>query len=296
MHQIIAAIQWDVDPVMFSIGGFEIRWYGAFFGLAFLLGYQILTKMIKTDGADPKLVDKALLYVMIGAVVGARLGHILFYGPYWDEFDEAGRLISEGYMDHPLSWFNIREGGLASHGGLLGILIMSVLLVRNVRKKFDVNFWWWILDRIAIVGILGGALIRFGNLMNHEIVGVPTGSDYGFIFTRFSEGFGVAPMPRHPAQLYEAVAYLLIFGFLAYLFFRTKSKLQPGKIAGWFMILVFTARFFIEFVKVQQTHLVDDPSLKTGQWLSIPFVLIGLYLVFRNNKAEVQFPTAPSTA
>lgn len=271
MPDLLNAITWDVDPVLFSIGGLEIRYYGAFFGIAFLLGYQVLKKMFQSENVDLKILDRTLIFVMIGVVVGARLGHVLFYGPY---FTPDGT----GYFDDPITILYIREGGLASHGAAIGVLLMLVWLVRREKKRFDRKYYLWILDRIVVTVALGSFFIRMGNLMNHEIVGMPTDAPWGFIFTELREGNIV----RHPAQLYEAICYLITFGILMFMFWKTKLKDKPGAIFGWYLILAFFSRFLVEFVKKPQTHFVEEgviPAMRTGQLLSIPLIIIGAVLI-----------------
>jgi phosphatidylglycerol:prolipoprotein diacylglycerol transferase len=282
MQDMLMAVNWDVDPVFFSVFGFEIRYYGLLWGAAFLVGYVVLKRMWSAEKVDVASLDKVLIWTMIGGVLGARFGHVFFYGPY---FTPAG----DGFFDDPISILNIRGGGMASHGGALGILITIYILVRREKKKFDGKYFLWILDRVAIGSALGAFFIRMGNLMNHEIVGDPTDSAFGFIFSRVFESDGTN-IARHPTQLYEAICYLFIFFILMYMYWKTKTSKKGGMLFGWFLVLLFTARFFIEFLKVQQTHLVENPALQTGQWLSIPLVLVGIVLIMRGMKKPVDEP------
>jgi prolipoprotein diacylglyceryl transferase len=194
----------------------------------------------------------------IGTVIGARLGHCLFYEP-------------EYYLQNPVEILKIWRGGLASHGAAIGILAALWLFVRKYKKPFI-----WILDRIVVVVALAGALIRLGNLMNSEIYGIETSLPWGFVFIS-----AVKPeiVPKHPTQIYEALTYFLIFGLLLRIYIRSDSKFRPGTLFSWFLILVFGMRFLIEFIKEDQVDFEAGMALNMGQWLSIPFVLLGIALL-----------------
>jgi prolipoprotein diacylglyceryl transferase len=262
MHLLI--IPWNPDPEIFRIGSFAIRWYGLLFASCFLFGYILMRKMFANEGLGEDLLDKLTIYMAIGTVVGARLGHCIFYEPSF-------------YFRHPLEILLVWKGGLASHGAAIGILLALWLFVRKEKKGYA-----WVLDRIAIVVALSGFFLRMGNLMNSEIYGVETTVPWGFVFLRNHE---VAP--KHPTQIYEGLVYLLIFFLLKRMYWREKGQVYQGLLISIFLILVFTARFFIEFLKENQVPFESTMKLNMGQLLSIPFVLLGiiwLYLSLKNKK------------
>jgi len=262
MHLLI--IPWDPNPEIFRIGSFAIRWYGLLFASGFLFGYIIMRKMFANEGLTDEVLDRLTIYMAIGTIVGARLGHCLFYEP-------------DFYLKHPLEILLIWHGGLASHGAAIGILLALWFFIKKEKKGY-----LWILDRIAVVVALAGFLIRMGNLMNSEIYGKETTVPWGFVFLRNNE-----MVPKHPTQIYEGVAYLLIFILLYRIYWKTKGKVYQGMLIGLFMILVFTARFFIEFLKENQVAFEASMKYNMGQLLSIPFVLAGAVILiwsFRNKK------------
>lgn len=261
MHYLVIA--WNVDPEIFRIGSFAIRWYGLLFASSFLFGYIIMNKIFRNENLSEALLDKLTIYMAIGVVAGARLGHCLFYEPGY-------------YLAHPVEIIKIWHGGLASHGAAIGILTAIWLFSRNEKKDYT-----WVIDRIAIVVALSGFLIRIGNLMNSEIYGVETTVPWGFVFLRNGE---VAP--KHPTQLYEALAYLVIFILLFWLYWRKKGQHIQGTLISLTCILIFTARFFIEFVKEDQVAFEAGMKLNMGQLLSIPFVILGCYWYYRSIKAN----------
>ena len=254
-------IHWNVDPVIFNIGSFGLRWYSLGFLLAFLLGYYIMNKMFLREKVESKYLESLIIYMFVAVLVGARLGHCLFYEPNYF-------LTSDHWMEIFLP-FNMKTGqftgyqGLASHGAAIAILIAIWLFYR----KYKINVWW-ILDRLVIVIALGGAFIRLGNLFNSEIYGFETSLPWGFIFERNGE-----TVPKHPTQLYESLSYLIIFT-ICYLVYRKKDgKLHNGRLFGWWLIALFGMRFLIEFVKEEQVDFEKGMTLDMGQWLSIPFIL-----------------------
>lgn len=264
---IALSIVWDPTPEIFEIGGFAVRWYGLFFALSFFFGYLILLKFFNREGVPVKLLDELTTYMIIGTIVGARLGHVFFYEPEW-------------YLAHPVKILKVWEGGLASHGAGIGI-ILSILIFSYVRKKP----FLWVMDRIVIVVALAGLLIRMGNLMNSEIYGLPTSLPWGFKFlksTTPSDGL----LPRHPTQIYEGLSYLAIFFLLWWYYYKKEGKPAPGFLFGLFMILVFGMRFLIEFIKEPQVGFEKGLSLNMGQMLSIPFVIAGIILVFLSMRKQ----------
>ena len=262
---IFGAINWDMNPEIFRIGNFAVRWYGLLFASGFFFGYLIFMRFFKKEGLSVELLDKLTIYMAVGTVIGARPGHCLFYEP-------------EYYLNNPIEILKIWRGGLASHGAAIGILVALWLFVRKHQKPFI-----WILDRIVVVVALAGALIRLGNLMNSEIYGIETALPWGFVFIRNLE-----VVPKHPTQIYEALTYFLVFGLLLLIYIRSDAKFRPGTLFSWFLILVFGMRFLIEFIKEDQVDFEAAMSLNMGQWLSIPLVLlgIGLLLFYRPKAAK----------
>ena len=269
----LAAITWDVDPVIFEIFGRGIRWYGLFFALGLLiLGPMIEGRIWKREKLNPEWMNSLFVYVVLGTILGARLGHVLFYDPSY-------------YLANPSKIFAVWEGGLASHGGTIGIIVAVWIYSRRVTKRSML----WTLDRLAVPTGLAAALIRLGNLMNSEIFGRPTDLPWGFVFPRASEFAGYAEkgltIPAcHPTQIYEAVAYLLVFALCMYLYWgRDAARRYPGLILGYFLLGVFGFRLFVESIKnVQESWeigLVQHYGLNMGQFLSIPFILSGLGLI-----------------
>ena len=263
---MLNVIHWNVDPVIFRLGSFGVRWYSLGFLLAFLLGYLILSRMFKREKVDVKYLDTLLVYIFLAVLVGARLGHCLFYEPgyyltgsHWIEMILPFGHDAEG-------WHFTGYEGLASHGAAIGILLALWLFYR----KYRVNPIW-ILDRLVIVIALGGAFIRLGNLMNSEIYGVATDLPWGFIYERNGE-----TVPKHPTQLYESLSYFIIFLVCLLVYRKKDGKLRPGALFGWWLIALFGVRFLIEFVKEEQVAFEKGMTLDMGQWLSIPFILLGV--------------------
>jgi phosphatidylglycerol---prolipoprotein diacylglyceryl transferase len=253
-------INWDVNPEIFSATVFghiiAVRWYGLLFASGFVFGYYIIRKMFRNEGLPDELLDKLTVYTAIGTILGARLGHCFFYEPQY-------------YLAHPIEIIKIWKGGLASHGAAIGILIALWLFVSKEKKPF-----LWVIDRVVIVVALAGCLIRLGNLFNSEIYGVETALPWGFVFLQAGER-----VPKHPTQIYEALAYLITFFVLLRIYWRNKGKFTPGLTFGIFLIMVFTFRFFVEFVKEEQVSFERGMSLNMGQLLSIPFILAGITLL-----------------
>jgi phosphatidylglycerol---prolipoprotein diacylglyceryl transferase len=269
---ILNFIEWNVNPWIFEIGDFQLRWYGLLFASGFMLGFYILKQIFEKEGIPLEWLDKVLWYVVIGTVVGARLGHVFFYD--WDYYSQnLGEIVK------------VWRGGLASHGAAVGIILALWVYSKNVSKKSIL----WILDRVVITVACAAVLIRTGNLMNHEIVGDPTNAPWGFIFTQsgLTMPDGSPDLrPRHPSQIYEAICYLFSFGLLMYMYWKTESAKYLGRIFGAFLVLIFGFRFVIEFIKDSQGGFESSLGdvLTTGQWLSIPFVLAGIYFMVRAKK------------
>ena len=269
---ILNYIEWTVDPWILEIGDFQLRWYGLLFATGFLLGFYLLRRIFIAENIPVEWVDKVLWYVVIGTVVGARLGHVFFYD--WDYYSQnLGEIVK------------VWRGGLASHGAAVGIILSVWLFSRNVSKRSVL----WILDRVVITVALAGVLIRVGNLMNHEIVGDPADVPWAFIFHHanlYLPDGSLDLRPRHPSQIYEALCYLLSFGILMWMYWKQSAGKYLGRIFGAFLILIFGFRFIIEFLKESQGGFEDSLGnlLTTGQWLSIPFVLAGIYFMIRSGK------------
>jgi len=260
-------IHWNASPEIVSIGPITLRWYGLLFASGFLLGLFLVRKMFLAEKAPEEWLDKAFVYIVVGAVVGARLGHVFFYD--WDYY-------SQHLNEIPQVW----KGGLASHGGAIGVILALWIFSVRVSKKSVL----WILDKVVVPTALAGCFIRLGNLMNSEILGNPTTASWGFIFERVD---GPNGLPRHPVQLYESLSYLISFFVLYYTYWRTEKRHKPGYLFGLFMIFIWGIRIVMEFFKTSQGgfETAFNNVLSTGQLLSIPFVLIGLYFVFRPVKA-----------
>lgn len=356
MTSILDFIIWSPSPEIFTIPGVgrEVRWYGLLFALGFIVAQQVMYWIFRKEGKNQKDVDQLTMYLVIAVVVGARLGHCLFYNPGY-------------YLSNPIEIFKIWEGGLASHGGAIGMFIALYLFA----KKYGFTYLW-ILDRVAIVTVLVGAFIRFGNMMNSEIIGLPTGSDNGVVFARnvedmflsgderiesvsFEKGgmakapeAGYVPMivvieykkgaelddsaldsfyrknvpnafsrysslnqhiyyesgmkmpyelskekgiqyarvhvlgiPRHPGQLYESIACVIMFLILAHVWYYHREQIKSGFLFGFFMTMLWSERFIVEFFKENQEAWEADISLNMGQWLSIPLFLWGLTFMIR---------------
>ena len=247
---LFAFIEWNVSPEIFHIGPVSIRWYGFLFAMAFVAGYFIMSAIFRKENRPKTDLEQLSVYMIFGTVIGARLGHCLFYNPAY-------------YLSNPIEILKVWEGGLASHGAAIGIIISQYIFSKKY-KNYDLM---WILDRIVIVVALGGSFIRLGNLFNSEIIGRPTEVSWAFIFT------SVDDLPRHPTQLYESVAYLIIFFVLWMIYQKGNGKTKKGFLLGLFLILVFTFRFFVEFLKENQSSFEAGMALNMGQLLSIPFVI-----------------------
>jgi phosphatidylglycerol:prolipoprotein diacylglycerol transferase len=273
MTSLLAAITWDVSPIIAELGPVTLRWYGLFFMSGFVVGTFVLTHIYRMERVSPRWVDVITIYMLVGTIVGARLGHCLFYDPGY-------------YLSHPLDILKIWEGGLASHGATIGILLACWLFARN--NKFD---YLWVLDRIVIVVGIGGALIRMGNLMNSEIIGKPTDVPWAFLFVNYNKihhTTGMIPFePRHPTQLYEALFCVVLVAVLYAIWNRRKEQTPRGLLFGMFVVLLFSQRFLGEFLKENQESFESTwvfAPLNQGQMLSIPLVLVGLWVLWRAGK------------
>ena len=276
---ILNYIKWNPNPEIVNIFGISVRYYGLLFVTGLIICVYILGWIFKKENIPSENLEKLTIYGMIGILAGARLGHCLFYEPSY-------------YLNHPIEMILpikfLNDGGikfigyqgLASHGGALGLIIALIFYSRKTKHSIIDT-----LDLIAVVAALGGGFIRLANLMNSEIIGMPTSKPWGFIFER------VDNIPRHPAQLYEALTYFLIFGITFTLYRTKRDNLKNGFFFGLTLILIFTARFFIEFIKERQVAFEENMKLDMGQLLSFPYIIIGigfiLYGINKTNKLKL---------
>ncbi len=267
----LGEIVWTADPTAFSIGDFGIRWYGIAYFTMFLVGYFMMKNIYKQEGKTEKQLDKLIFYMMGAVIIGGRLGHVLFYAP-------------EHYFANPVEILYLRDGGMASHGATFAIFIV---LIWYSRQEKNIQFLWTT-DRLLIAIALGAMLIRLGNLMNHEIVGHPTDVGWGFVFMRRVGDLGMEP--RHPAQLYEAIAYFILFLGMIWAYFVKGIRKPQGLMTGIFLTYLFTARFFIEYTKLEQSHYENQSLFSVGQWLSFPLIGIGIYLIVASLQGKHQPP------
>lgn len=269
-------ITWNVNPELFS-GFVTIRWYGLMFAIGFLVGYEIVARMFKHEGAPERWLGILLIYVVVATIVGARLGHVFFYE--WDV-----------YRLDPIKILYIWEGGLASHGGTVAIILAVILFSVFVTKKSPL----WTFDRLVIAIALVGGLIRLGNLFNSEIFGTATDLPWGFMFVRSREWHELYEgQAVHPTQIYEALCYFALFGLLMWMYWKKNAEARPGLILGVFFIGIFLPRFLIEFIKNDQVAREATMTLNIGQQLSIPFILLGVFLIIyamMRPKVQLSFP------
>ena len=299
---LLLAIDWNFNPDLFKLGSFPIKYYSLMYVLGFILGLQIMKRIYKKDGISLDKLDPLFIYTIIAMLIGARLGHYLFY--------EEDYTLAEVFLPFKLNPFEYTGfQGLASHGATIGIMLAMFLYAKKVIKKP----FLWVLDRMVIPSALVAALVRLGNLFNSEIVGKPTGTDFGFKFirndiseyqaiqktgaktvekaydliansSRFKEVLADIPN-RYPTQLYEALGYILTFVILWYVYWKTDKKQNLGFLFGLFMVLLWSIRFIVEFFKEWQGGIEEwvdlGVQLNTGQWLSIPLVLVGFFFMFR---------------
>jgi phosphatidylglycerol---prolipoprotein diacylglyceryl transferase len=259
MHRLV----WNVNPEIFSFGPFQPRWYGLFFALGFFLGYEIMAQFYRREGRNLENLSDLFLYLFLGTITGARLGHVFLYQPDY-------------YLAHPWEIPMIWQGGLASHGGFAGVMISIYLYLKRHR---DMNFIE-LADRLSIPCLLAATLIRIGNFFNSEILGTPSNLPWAIVFAR------VDNVPRHPAMLYEATAYFLAFCALYVSYWKTRIIQFPGRAFGISLATCFLARFMIEFVKETQVPFEEHMLLNMGQLLSIPFIVAGVYLIYASSRTS----------
>ncbi|MDR0296136.1 MAG: prolipoprotein diacylglyceryl transferase [Prevotellaceae bacterium] len=270
------AITWNPDPEIFSLGPIHVRYYGLLFVGAFIASYYVFLYVFKREKIPIFLLEKLTIYVALATLIGARLGHCFFYD-------------LDYFLTHPLEiilpikfqpeFKFVGFQGLASHGATIGILIGIWYWCRKHKKNY-----LWLLDRMGIVGAMSGTFVRLGNLMNSEIYGGETTLPWGFIFVRAGE-----TQPHHPTQLYEAFSYFAIFCLLFFLYRKKSLKMHRGFLFGIFLILLFSARFFIEFIKNTQVDFEESMFFNMGQLLSLPFIIAGIFLLWRSFRKKESF-------
>lgn len=269
-------IVWDFNPILFD-SFITLRWYSLMFLIGFLIGYKIIEKIFKHEGAQEKWLGSLLLWVMVGTVIGARLGHVIFYE--W-----------EYYSQHPIEILYTWEGGLASHGGAIGVLLAVWGFSKFTAKRNII----WTLDRLVVAVALVAGLIRMGNLFNSEIFGHATDLPWGFMFIRSREWHALYEgQACHPTQIYEALCYFALFALLMIMYWKRNAQERPGLLFGTFLIGVFTARFLIEFIKNDQSAFEASMTLNMGQWLSIPFIIAGIAFIIyalKHNPIKIDYP------
>jgi len=257
---------WNVDPILLKLGPLSIHWYGLLFAGGLLAGYGIIRYICRLEGRDPESIDPLFLYVVLGIVIGARLAHCLFYEPDY-------------YLAHPLEILMVWKGGLASHGGLVGAFVGLWLGSRRHHIPFG-----WIVSRLSIPTLLVAATIRLGNLFNSEILGKPTDAPTAIVFAR------VDALPRHPVMLYESLAYWLTFFLLIFIYRHADRRRLTTLLPGVGLTAVFGARIFLEIFKVPQADYATGLPLNVGQLLSIPFLILGIFLILYSYRPLKESP------
>tara|TARA_B100001094_G_C18142415_1_gene778653 strand:- start:231 stop:1028 length:798 start_codon:yes stop_codon:yes gene_type:complete len=256
---------WNIDPEIVRWGSFAPRYYGLMFAIGFLVSYSIVLKIFLAEGKTEEQVSSLLLYTVVGTILGARLGHCIFYEP-------------SVYLAKPWEILYIWKGGLASHGGTLGVMIAVWIYV---KKNPDIK-WIWLGDRVTMGAAFTGGCIRIGNFFNSEIVGKVSDVPWAIVFPRYGQ------QPRHPAMLYEAASYWLLFAFLMWYYKKLKGSFPSGRLLGIMLIWIFGSRILIEYTKINQVSFESGMFMNMGQLLSIPFVLAGAFLV--SGKLENYLP------
>lgn len=269
-------ITWAVSPEIIS-SPISIRWYSLMFAIGFIVGYDIVARMFRREGAPEKWLGVLLIYVVIATIVGSRLGHVFFYEWDW-------------YKDNPIEILYIWKGGLASHGGTIGIIIAVILFSVFTSKRHPL----WTFDRLVVAVALVGGLIRLGNLFNSEIYGTATTLPWGFMFVNSREWHMLYEgQACHPTQIYEALCYFALFGLLMWMYWKKNAQERPGLLMGVFLIGIFTPRFLIEFIKNDQVAREATMTLNLGQQLSIPFIILGIALIiyaFCRPRLHLEYP------
>lgn len=278
MEMSLLYVDWNFNPVFFTLFGVDIRWYGLMWALAILIGGWFFSDFCRREGLPSRVSDSVFIYGTLATILGARIGHCLFYEPGF-------------YLRNPIEIFiGIRNGGMASHGAAVGLLIGLWLFSRKNRLPYV-----WALDRIMIPVGIGGAIVRLGNLFNSEIVGCETSVPWGFRFMRLYRNLPPEAVPvQHPTQIYEALCYLITFAVLCWMYYgKDYGRRRPGVIFGAGLTGVFFTRFFVEFIKVEQEAFEKGMLLDMGQLLSIPFIVLAGWMIWRGmSRPEVDVPAA----
>jgi prolipoprotein diacylglyceryl transferase len=272
---MLHAIQWD-PSLGLDIGFFMIRYYSLMFLIAFGTGFYIMKKIFSQEGVSLEKLDKLLIYTILSTLIGARLGHVIFYQPELFLEDPLSIFLPVSFVPE-IEFTGFR--GLASHGAAIGIAIGMYFYSKKVVQKPI----FWILDRIVVSVSLGAGFVRVGNFLNSEIVGKATTSDFGVVFVQLGESF-----PRHPAQLYESICYFILFAVLSFLFWKTNLKQKKGVLFGVFFASLWTIRFIVEYVKEPQVADRADWIFNTGQLLSLPMILIGLGIIYFSSRSNTK--------
>ncbi len=269
-------LEWSPDEKIISFGSIGIHWYSLMFLLAFFIGFQIMKKIYVKEKKDIALLDPFLVHMVLGTIIGARLGEVFFYN--WNYFQNNLLEIFLPFEIDDSGWKFIGFRGLSSHGATIGII--TSIIIYKIKYKYDSVLW--IFDRLVIAVALGGMFVRIGNFFNSEILGKFTNADFGVIFLNRGEN-----LPRHPAQLYEAFGYLILFALLVLIYNKTKLSTKKGFIFGFFLTKLFSIRFIVEYVKESQGGIEETLGiLSTGQWLSIPFIIFGFLLMINSYKIK----------
>lgn len=269
---MMAYIVWDVRPEVFGAVEF-LRWYGLFWMAGMVVAYRIMRRFYRWEGLPLAELDTLTTYVVLGVVVGARLGHVLFYDPMHYASNPWEVLPFQFYPEFAFTGFL----GLASHGGVIGTLVATYFYQRRFHRGY-----LWLLDRVTIAGAALGGFIRVGNLMNSEIVGIPSDLPWAVVFARLDD------IPRHPAQVYEAIFYFTVSLVLFYVW-KAGATRRTGVVAGLGIFLIFTQRFLMEFLKENQAPFESTWVLNMGQWLSIPLILVGIVLLMVRSRPKASF-------
>ena len=270
---ILNKITWEPSSTIFSVGNFGIHYYSLMFIIALLLGFNIMKRMYLKENVPTERLETMLFYIVLSTLIGARLGHVIFYdlAYYQNHLLEIFLPIEKTSNGYSFTGFR----GLASHGAAVGILTGILIYQKKYKEKTLV----WILDRLIIPTTLGAGFVRIGNFFNSEIVGKYTGNNFGVVFVNRGE-----TLPRHPAQLYEAICYFILFFILTQIY-KSDLKNKNGFLLGFFMFVLFSVRFLIEFIKESQGGFESIlPLFSTGQWLSMPLILSGILVLYSSMK------------
>ncbi|MBQ7631666.1 MAG: prolipoprotein diacylglyceryl transferase [Paludibacteraceae bacterium] len=275
-------ITWDVDPILIHIGDGGIRWYGLLWAIGLYVCWAVNERMYKREHCPEEWADQLFFWMAAGVIIGARLGHCWFYE--WHQYGKPWYLFGweftyrNPYIENPLLLLRIWEGGLSSHGGAIGLITAAILLNKYRYSKYPQygTSWLWILDRLCVGVCFTAFLIRLGNLMNSEIYGGPTDLPWGFIFVRDGQ-----TVPCHPTQIYEMLYCLVALAVTWPMYWKTDARRREGLLLGVFLEIIFVTRFLLEFIKNDQEAFEAGHMLNMGQWLSVPFIVLGIYLIIR---------------